>query len=297
MDKIFYNESSAVKLGWSPDWFGATHFDEDLLKKVKAFQRENGLTADGLVGPTTYRRIWTEREASLSDYRPKNIRNKNESFIICNNDYVEIDWPRVVLPIEADGLRLTKGFRTVREKRKVTNFVCHWDVCLSSESCYRVLKNRGISVHFAIDNDGTIYQFMDCNHIAWHAGSSKWNNNSVGVEIANAYYPKHQGWYKSKGFGERPLWENKKVHGSTLDPFLGFYDVQLEALQALMKAMNKAYDIPFVCPTAPNGETSTGLCKTAVAGRFNGFISHYHLKKTKIDCAGLDLKQLLEEIK
>ena len=65
MDKIFYNESSAVKLGWSPDWFGASHFDEELLKKVKKFQQEHGLTADGLVGPTTYRRIWTERKHRL----------------------------------------------------------------------------------------------------------------------------------------------------------------------------------------------------------------------------------------
>ena len=138
---------------------------------------------------------------------------------------------------------------------------------------------------------------MDCNHIAWHAGSSKWNNNSVGVEIANAYYPKHQGWYKSKGFGERPLWETKRFMAQYLEPFLGFYDVQLEALQALMKAMNKAYDIPLVCPTAPNGTTSTGICKDSSSGRFNGFISHYHLKRSKIDCAGLDLKQLLEEIK
>ena len=82
MDKIFYNESSAVKLGWSPDWFGASHFDEELLKKVKKFQQEHGLTADGLVGPTTYRRIWTEREASLADYRPKNIANRDQSYII-----------------------------------------------------------------------------------------------------------------------------------------------------------------------------------------------------------------------
>ena len=202
-----------------------------------------------------------------------------------------------MLPIEADGLRLTSGYRTVREKRKVTNFVCHWDVCLSSESCFKVLKNRGISVHFAIDNDGTIYQFMDCNHIAWHAGSSKWNNNSVGVEIANAYYPKHQGWYKSKGFGERPLWENKRFMAQPLNLSWAFTMFSFKALQALMKAMNKAYHIPFVCPTAPNGTTSTVDAKTAASGRFNGFISHYHLKRTKIDCAGLDLKQLLEEIK
>ena len=297
MDKIFYNESSSAKLGWTPDWFGASHFDEDLLKKVRVFQKEHGLTADGLVGPTTYRRIWTEREASLMEHAPRELRTRQESFILCNNNYVDIDWPHVVLPIESGGLRLTKGFRVVREKRKVTNFVSHWDVCLSSESCYRVLKNRGISVHFGIDNDGTIYQYMDCNHIAWHAGSSKWNNNSIGVEISNAYYPKHQGWYKSHGYGERPLWENKKVHGKYLDPFLGFYDVQLQALQALMKAIHTAYDIPLECPLSPNNKTSTGICKSAVSGKFNGFISHYHLTNRKIDCAGLDLKKLLEEIK
>jgi len=45
MDKIFYNESSAVKLGWSPDWFGATHFDEVLLEKVRTFPRDYCLTA------------------------------------------------------------------------------------------------------------------------------------------------------------------------------------------------------------------------------------------------------------
>ena len=78
---------------------------------------------------------------------------------------------------------------------------------------------------------------------------------------------------------------------------MGFYGRQLQALQALMKAVHQAYDIPLECPTSPSGHTSTGICKAAVSGKFNGFISHYHLTKKKIDCAGLDLKALLEEIK
>ena len=57
-----------------------------------------------------------------------------------------------------------------------------------STQCQKVLDKRGISVHFLIDNDGTIYQTLDLQHAAFHAG--KVNRKSVGVEISNAYYPK-----------------------------------------------------------------------------------------------------------
>ena len=86
------------------------------------------------------------------------------------------------------------------------------------------------------------------------------------------------------------MWKEKKVHGSYLEPFLGFYDVQLDALKALMKAVNEATGIPL---ETPNSSTTSA---PAVRGAYKGFISHYHLKKNKIDCAGLDLKQLIIDI-
>jgi N-acetylmuramoyl-L-alanine amidase len=182
-------------------------------------------------------------------------------------------------------------------ERKPSFFVCHWDVCLSSKTCHKVLEKRGISVHFAIDNDGTIYQFMDMNDIAWHAGGKTWNNKSIGVEIANAYYPKYQGWYKKNGLGERPLVEGATVHGKTLDPFMDFYPEQYEALKALMKAVHEATGIPLEAPLDRSGNTNTTVSKKAADGRFEGFVSHYHLKRGKIDCANLDLKTILENIK
>ncbi len=289
MDAEFYNEASASKLGWTPDWFGCLSFDEELTKAIKAYQKSIGLKADGLCGPGTYRRIWTDRESKMRYLFEEVTEHKNTS-IMYNNDYFNIDWPKVILPFMKGGLKLTKGYKKVVEQRNPTNFVCHWDVCLNSKSCHRVLQNRGLSVHFLIDNDGTIYQLLDMNHIAYHAGGSKWNANSIGVEISNAYYPKHQKWYKKHGFGERPIWKEKKVHGSYLEPFLGFYDVQLDALKALMKAVNEATGIPL---ETPNSSTTSA---PAVRGTYKGFISHYHLKKNKIDCAGLDLKQLIIDI-
>jgi hypothetical protein len=71
---------------------------------------------------------------------------------------------------------------------------------------------------------------------------------------------------------------------------LGFYDVQLEALKALMKAVHHAAGVPLKTPA-----TDTTY-RTAVNGTYRGFISHYHLKKTKIDCAGLNIQELINAI-
>jgi hypothetical protein len=137
---------------------------------------------------------------------------------------------------------------------------------------------------------------MDINDVAYHAGSRKWNDQSIGVEISNAYYPKHQSWYVKQGLGERPLIEDALVHGQKLDPFTGFYPVQLEALKALMKSINKATGIPLKTPLDRSKGINTTVSKKAAEGRFEGFVSHYLLTKRKIDCAGLDLKKLLKEI-
>jgi len=193
MDKVFYNKSSADSLGWTPEWFNVEYFDDSLVKAIKRWQNNNGLTADGLCGPGTFRRIFTERENKIHNYMPQifsnqliNEQGEKQKHIVHNGNFFEIDWPLVRLWSEDWGFEAKKGTYydyTGKPDRKPTFFVNHWDVCLSSESCHKVLKNRGISVHFLIDNDGTIYQTMDTQHGAWHAGGSKWNHKSIGVEI------------------------------------------------------------------------------------------------------------------
>ena len=306
MDKDFYNKSSSDSLGWDPSWFDCVEFDFNLVKAVQKWQKNMGLTADGLVGPMTYRRIWTEREANISDYEPRR-KNAYSSYsnhhIVHNGHFIPIEWNKVVLWDEADGLKSSEGCYTDysgKPDRKPTFFVNHWDVCLSAESCEKVLNRRGISVHFCIDNDGTIYQLLDTQHKAWHAGIPKYeggNTKGIGVEISNAYYLKYQDWYVKNGFGERPVKENAYVHGRTLDPFLDFYPVQLEALKALWKAIHIGIGIPLIYPKNSKGSIETSVHKDCERGKFDGFCNHYNFIKTKIDCAGLDLVTLLDDVK
>lgn len=298
MDKHFYNEASAKKLGWEPHWFGEKYFDDKLVRAIKKWQKAHGLSGDGMCGPMTFRRLWTTREAEIATYKPEQCRYSN--YIVYNGNFFPIEWDKFVLWSEDNAHCATPGSYydySGRPKRTIRYFVNHWDVCLSSQSCQRVLDRRGISVHFLIDNDGTIYQTLDMQHAAWHAGSSRTNRPSVGVELSNAYYPKYQEWYKSNGFGTREIVDNAWVHGTKLEPFLSFYPKQIEALKALWKAIHNATGIPYACPVGQFGKTSTKYVQEVAYGNFEGFVSHYHISKNKIDCAGLDLKTLLDEVK
>lgn len=293
---FFLNKRSSKNLQWEPRWFGEKKHSRALPAKVAKFQKVYGVKETGVVDEGTVRRRATEKEALRHVLKDASEgKDKESSSIICDGKPQIIKWNKVILFNEDDGLRLgPKNYRKHNGARKPTMFVVHWDVCLSSRSCFNILQNRGLSVHFLIDNDGTIFQIMDCNDIGWHAGNRKVNNTSIGVEMSNAYYPKYQALYKKRGFGERPMMEGISVHGKELEPFTGFYPVQLEALKALTEALNKAYDIPLVSPTE-KGEPVDTVFPDAKSAKFKGIVSHFHLTKRKIDCAGLDLKKVLDK--
>jgi hypothetical protein len=308
VDKVFYNQASMAKLGWEPSWFGGECNDEVLVSMIKKWQKKARLVADGMVGPTTYRRIWTERQAFISSYEPNQggvYDNTEESckvnnHIVHNGKFYKINWHKVVRWDEPGGLKSNPGNYydySGKEDRSPDIFVNHWDVCLSAESCSTVLNRRGISVHFCLDNDGTIYQLLDTQHGAWHAGHGAVNRRSIGVEISNAYYPKYQDWYVKNGFGERPVETNSVVHGKTLKEHLGFYPVQLEALKALWEACHLAFNIPMECPTSPDGTLLLGVDDRCLSGDFKGFVNHYNLTRKKIDCANLEMLKMISECK
>ena len=167
-------------------------------------------------------------------------------------------------------------------------FINHWSVSLSSRSTAHILAKRSLSIHFSIDNDSTIYQLLDCQDIAYHAGNH--NAVSVGVELENAYALKYQQWYQRRGFGERPVWEGIECHGKKLKPFLGFYAGQLRALAALWEAVSRACSIPLAIP-----KTLGTVDPECQAKTFEGFACHYNLTERKIDPIGIPMGLVLAD--
>ena len=221
---------------------------------------------------------------------PEPEPEKPSKNIVCSDVDVDISWDKVelwtqpgALMCKSDQYKFIKGNR----KQNVDKIVVHWDGCLSSEQCAKVLGQRGLSAHFCINNDGTIHQLMDTNHVGWHARGV--NSKSIGIEISNAVYMK----YAKKYDPRRPLAPASRLHGKTFPEHLGFYDVQVEALKQLIKSLTKFYNVPLEFPNA-NGELIRGVIK---ASSFKGVICHYHVTDNKTDPACLDLAKVIEEIK
>ena len=292
-----YNKKSAKKYGWDPTWFEASDFDDKLTENIIEFQASHGLEQDGLCGPRTFRRINLQREA-LEDSDEDFISNEKQQYIICDGEKLAINWNSVVNLYDVNNYALPKNCyrRHKVGKRDVRMIVTHFDVCLSAASCKRVLQKKGISSHFSIDNDGTICQMVDPQHEGWHAGKYKVNRASIGVDISNAVYTKYQSWYRKKGFGNRPVLKNVKIHGRKVKECLGFYPIQIEAYKVLVKTLCKYYDIPLEMPMDDSGKVLRGVDKTVVKGKFKGIVNHFSVTRGKWDTANLDWDKVLEEL-
>lgn len=76
--------------------------------------------------------------------------------------------------------------------------VIHFTAGATAQSSIASMRATGLSAHFVIDRDGTLYQCRPCNRTAAHAGKSRWqdprngtryeglNTCSIGIELANA---------------------------------------------------------------------------------------------------------------
>ena len=231
-----------------------------------------------MVGPVTFRRLLSSRDLQ-----------KSKNYIVVDGKKVNIDWDTKI------DLMPKNCYKTQRGKRKPNMIVTHWDATTSAERCKRVLQARKISTHFCIDNDGVIYQYVDTNNVAWHAGGV--NKYSIGIDFSNAYYLKYNDYYLKKGFNKRPICKDSRVHGVKLRHHLGYYPVQIEAYKKLVKLLCNHYDIPIETPMINNKVANTGVQSDAKRGKFNGIVCHYHVSRNKIDCAGLDLKAIVDELR
>jgi N-acetyl-anhydromuramyl-L-alanine amidase AmpD len=196
---------------------------------------------------------------------------------------------------------------------QVDQFVLHYDAVGTSRGCFKVLQDeRGLSTHFLLDLDGTIYQTLDVKERAWHATTS--NDRAVGVEIANigafAENPENASspfarWYQTNGSGRtiitipggapaertanfegRPV-RRGGVTGEVQGQELHQYDFTAEQYRALARLTAALCTVlPKIrCdyPRDAAGQLAAGKLPDEQLKDYEGVLGHYHIQTDKVD--------------
>lgn len=88
--------------------------------------------------------------------------------------------------------KFSQFFEARTEPRKIDFLVLHHIEANSAEHAIEQLLHHQVSAHFLIDESGKIFELVDENDVAYHAGVSFWkgfeslNKNSIGVEFINS---------------------------------------------------------------------------------------------------------------
>lgn len=88
--------------------------------------------------------------------------------------------------------KFSEFFEKVFSPRKIDFLVLHHVEANSTEHAIEQFKEHQVSAHFLIDESGEIFELVDENDIAYHAGTSFWrgcdglNKNSIGIEFINS---------------------------------------------------------------------------------------------------------------
>ena len=190
---------------------------------------------------------------------------------------------------------------------QLDQMVIHYDVAWTSQQCFRVLHDlRGLSCHFLLDVDGTIYQTLDVTVRARHAAGA--NDRAIGIEIAHPgpleltpalkeYYKQdNQGpWFdlgarsshpRTKGFVVRPARPaplRGQIHGTTYTQW-DFTEPQYEALAQLIVALRR--ELPRLALTAPTdheGRLRLDALSPQELEAYSGLLGHWHVTRNKQD--------------
>lgn len=172
---------------------------------------------------------------------------------------------------EPGGLRFFT--RTVRSSTRAV-MLHHTGGEGGGEQVHRTLVTRRLSVHFTIDQLGTIWQYVDADAYCQHAGKA--NPWSVGVEIAN----------RARAPGAHPIWTREecvdRVHGRNRKA-TRFYAAQIDAALELVRALCSAYDLPIDVPRDADGKLVRTVLPANDLAAFRGVCGHYHANLKKVD--------------
>lgn len=236
---LSYAFSDDLLLEW--DYLGFGFGSGEFARGVYEMQVSFGFAeceCDGKLGPNTYRAMMIEVGVVGGEY------------VVYGDERVRMpvrDEYRLVTFDEDGGLDLHRYGNYSRRRTGIASVCMHWGG-LDARHCYRVFSTRArkVSSHFLIgleDGECVVYQVLDLQHKAWHAG--KYNEGSIGVDICQQPSEKYLSYYQERGY-DVSLVDNVTTRGPSkhvsLDPRIR--EGVRVFIRDLCQAMNFDFSIP-----------------------------------------------------
>ena len=261
-------------------------FGKETRLAVIKFQRTYGLTADGIVGPMTWKALNTNPEEMFADTDELTSATWIERYHLPEGEYVAEQSSKkyIVLHHTAgrhNPFKCIDGWARDQRGRVGTNYVI-----------------GGLPTYANVDElsrdqskyDGRVIQAIDDKFRGFHLGkngSSFMTEHSLSIEICSAGYLTKKGDKFYTWFGE-------EVHPSqvtTLEqPFRGhkyyhkYSEAQLESLEALIYHLSDKHDIHIQDGMAKlSPDERFEWSEDAYRGKVTGIISHTNVRKGKSD--------------
>ena len=214
--------------------------------------------------------------------------------------------------LSADSPCCSRPFRRYGERRGVregnlkdlqgvvSQLVLHHDGCVNSRSCFYSMHDQprpdgkcGLSAHFMIDADGTIYQTLDVMERAIHAGEA--NPISIGVEICNrADASRNEFDRLPPDYRTRPIRE-VEINGRSYRAF-EYRPEQYASAIALTRVLLRVF--PNLRPAIPENDGRPLQVTLADPLGFSGIVGHFHVdsERRKWDPGAFDWDRLMQSI-
>jgi N-acetyl-anhydromuramyl-L-alanine amidase AmpD len=181
----------------------------------------------------------------------------------------------------------------------ISQLVLHFDGCVNSRSCFKSMHNRprpsgngcGLSAHFMIDADGTIYQTLDLVERAFHAEIA--NSDSIGVEICNRGRVDRSEWSKLPADYRTRATRQVTINGDAHEAY-EFRPEQYASIIALTRTLLRVF--PKIKPIIPELDGKPVMDTLSDPLAFSGILGHLHIERKKWDPGALDWNRILRAL-
>jgi len=144
-------------------------------------------------------------------------------------------------------------------KKHPDSIIIHYTATATAKQAVNTLTNPRVkaSAHLVVGRDGAIFQLVDFNTIAWHAGASSYagrngfNKYAIGIEVVNAGWLRKSGEMFISDFGKiYPASEVLTAHHRNSQTPYKYWNTytgkQLETVEEICRTLIAAYPIETI---------------------------------------------------